>query len=244
MNYAADDHARDRCDGSGARPTSAVVEGAARRGLVRAAPAGVVTRVEGLLAGAYASTALAGWLVPNQRSRAPLIQAWIGLCLEAAFERGHVDMPPGHRVATVWLPGPTTVGSNWWERLARATAPFADQFVNLHRRLADAAPTGLPYQQLAFAAGQNGIQGQGWGTLLLRRRLDVLDARQVPAYAVAVDPNSVRWLSRHGFGAHGPPIALPAHGRSAVGGREPPPRLGVTLQPLWRPPSKPQRRGP
>lgn len=212
----------------------------------RSAPAEVITHVEQLLSGVYERTALAGWLVPNQRSRARVIHAWITVCLEAAFSRGQVEMPPGHRVVTVWLPEPAPTVSNRWERLAKATAPFANNFVTLHRRLAEAAPTGQPYQRLVFAAAHAGIRGQGWGTLLLRRRLHILDARQVPAYAVALDPNNVRWLTRHGFQAHGPPILLPAHSAatSRPATRTPPSRVGVTLQPLWRPPAKPRQRAP
>jgi len=233
-------------DSSEVRTRLVATDGAAQRGSVRPAPTEVVTHVQRLLTAAYERTALARWLVPEQPSRARLLHAWISLCVEAAFDRGQVEMPPGHRVVSVWLSEPTPTAWNRWDRLAKVTAPFANNFVNLHRKLAEAAPSGQSYQRLAFAGAQGGIRGQGWGTLLLRRRLDALDARQVPAYAVALDPNNVRWLTRHGFRAHGPPILLPAHSRpaSTVDRRQPPTRLGVTLQPMWRPPAKPRQRAP
>jgi GNAT superfamily N-acetyltransferase len=117
-------------------------------------------------------------------------------------------------------------------------------FVALHQALGNVPQRPERHHRLVYAGVDPDARGHGLGRLLLHHRLGQLDAQQVHAYAVAVDTTSVRWLACHGFAAHGPPILLPAHGaRSAADRREPPAQAGLTLQPMWREPSK-RRRHP
>jgi GNAT superfamily N-acetyltransferase len=78
-----------------------------------------------------------------------------------------------------------------------------------------------PHWYLAVIGSDTAVRGKGFGQVLMRSRLDRVDAEHAPAYLESSKPENVPYYQRFGFEVTGE-IVLPDG--------------GPTLWPMWRPP--------
>lgn len=81
-----------------------------------------------------------------------------------------------------------------------------------------------PHWYLGMIGSDPRVRGGGYGTALMRSRLDRCDAEAAPAYLESSNPDNIPYYMRFGFDVTGE-IAMPGGGPS--------------LWPMWRPPSAP-----
>ncbi len=78
-----------------------------------------------------------------------------------------------------------------------------------------------PHWYLAVIGSDPGVRGTGYGQVLMRSRLDRVDAEHAPAYLESSNPDNVPYYQRFGFEVTGE-LTLPNGGPSLI--------------PMWRPP--------
>jgi GNAT superfamily N-acetyltransferase len=179
-----------------------------------------------VIAAAFCDLAPSHWLVANPAERRKIFPAYFALLVEQALAEGLVHTTADRDSAALWLPGGPDASDESGDYDARPAAVIgerADRFRTFEAALASRHPADLVHMHLAILAVRPDRQGKGIGTALLNAYHQVLDQNGLPAYLEASDLRTRRLYLRHGYGDHGPPLALPK---------------GPMMHPMVRPPAK------
>ncbi|MDQ1293558.1 MAG: hypothetical protein QG608_1439 [Actinomycetota bacterium] len=174
-----------------------------------------------VIALAFEEIEVSRWLCPEEGQRVGMLARFVGLLTAHALDHGTVEYLPGHWGAAVWLPEPCPPIPDYPARLRDCAGPYLDRFQALDAAMEATHPVARPHSYLAFLAVCPSVQGQGLGSLLLRRRLAFLDATGTPSYLEAADERSRRLYARNGYVDCAPPLDLPVR---------------QSLMPMWREP--------
>lgn len=175
-----------------------------------AAPADLDLATE-ILAAAYLGGDLATWLVPGPAARAKAYPRYGAIATEHALTHGHLDLVDDVAVA-LWyeLGGTEQAGIRDYDRrLVQAVGPrYLPRFAALDTALGVHHPAGAgTHHYLAGLAVRPGLHGHGYGTILLRHRLKILDAAGVPSYLVATGERAMTLFRRYRYVGR-PPFAV------------------------------------
>jgi predicted N-acetyltransferase YhbS len=185
-----------------------------------------------VLARAFYDDPVSMWMMPDDRTRAAQLRRFF-----ATVARHHHLAGGGVEVASE----DSAIGAAafWdppgrWKHSVREQLMMALSFIGgFGLRPAIGRKTGQllelmkrhhpeePHWYLAVLGSDLTVRGKGFGQVLMRSRLDRVDAEHAPAYLESSKPENVPYYQRFGFEVTGE-IVVP-HG-------------GPTLWPMWRPP--------
>lgn len=172
----------------------------------RAVPAdpGDAQRLAGVVATAFRDLPASNWLVPDPAERERIFPDYFRILVDLAFAGGSVDTTPEHEAVALWMPAGSADASgpsDYDERLAAVTGPWADRFRAFDEQLEKNHPTGERHHHLAILAVRPDRQGRGIGGALLEAHHRALDgaASPLPAYLEAASLDSRRLYLRHGY---------------------------------------------
>lgn len=168
------------------------------------------------------------WLVPDPHRRATALPGFFSaIARHHHLAGGGVEVAlsdSGVAAAALWDP------PGRWLQQPREQIPMLPAVVRLFRgRLGaaralseqmKAAHPEEPHWYLAMIGSDTAVRGGGFGTALMRSRLDRCDAEGAPAYLESSNPDNVPYYLRFGFEVTGE-IPLPD---------------GPSLWPMWRQP--------
>lgn len=177
---------------------------------------------------------LCEWLAPDAARRRGVLTGYFRILVTHLLDHGYVEVVDGERLPLAvagWLPAnaPPTP-PDYAEQLALATSPWADRFRALDDEAARTRAHG--HRRLVFLAVFPRAQRGGLGSALLGHHLRGLDDRGIRASVEAVGVQAVSFYRKHGFSAHGTPIAVAvtpdAECVLTPMRRSPRPRVGIT----------------
>jgi GNAT superfamily N-acetyltransferase len=168
------------------------------------------------------------WMLPNDDARRRKLHR-----LFAALTRHHHLARGGVEIATA---GGDVGAAALWDPPGEWRQTTGEQIRAMPRLLVTFGPSirrGLvvedlmmkthpeePHWYLAIIGSDPTVRGKGFGNVLMRSRLDRVDAEHAPAYLESSNPDNVPYYERFGFEVTGE-IAVPD---------------GPTLIPMWRKP--------
>lgn len=189
-----------------------------------AAPADLHLATE-ILAAAYHAGDLAAWLVPSPTARATIYRRYCEILVEHSLTYGHVDLVDDVAVA-LWFTQAQARPQQIWDydrRLAQAAGHRClPRFVALDTAMAMGVhhPVGRVHRYLAGLAVRPGLQGRGYGGLLLRHQLAILDAASLPSYLAATNVRNLTLFHRYDYVSL-PPVDVDGD-------------TGPWIYPMWR----------
>jgi ribosomal protein S18 acetylase RimI-like enzyme len=180
------------------------------------------------LASALSEDPTVVWAIPDERRRFDIMRAFYRLHLERTWiEQGIVEMAGDADAVAIWLAS-DAVEPDAGEVAAldadvqRLTGEYATRVAVVFETMARAHPT-VSHVYLPWIGTRPERQGEGLGTLLLRRGLARSDAAHVGAYVDASAPRNRILYERHGF--------CVTHEHDLPG--------GPTFWGMWRDPGRP-----
>jgi GNAT superfamily N-acetyltransferase len=164
-----------------------------------------------LIADAFHSLNVSGWLIPDQAARREIFPRYFRMYVERAFADGLVHTTPDRAGVALWMPGSGPAGppDGYAEQLAGITGPWVNRFQVFDAELGSHHPAGTGHHHLALLAVAPGWQNQGIGTALLDAHHAALDQLGVPAYLEASSERTRGIYLRHGYSDYGAPVVLP-----------------------------------
>jgi GNAT superfamily N-acetyltransferase len=162
-----------------------------------------------LFAAAFFSSAVATFLFPDPDRRAQLLPAFFAAMTHLVVRHGEamaLGSPP--RAVALWfLPdreSPTeaeaeAVGMGAFVALMEEDEAARFEALNQHMDAAHGRVMDRPHWYLPFLAVAPEHQGQGTGSLLMRRTLDQANAAGVPCYLDSADEQNLPFYARLGF---------------------------------------------
>jgi len=175
------------------------------------------------LVDAFLDTPDARWLIPDRRARMEVYRQFCSALVGHTLSHAIIDIAADGDGVALWHPHTgVPLGTSGSDPLAAMTGgPHAGRFRQLEATFADHHPRAA-HHYLAYLAVAPARQRRGIGSALLAHHHATLDADAVPAYLVAVSPESRDLYRRHGYQPHGEVFHLPDDG---------PPMF-----PMWRAP--------
>ena len=169
------------------------------------------------------------WLLSDEKRRtAQLHRLFTTMTRHHHLVRGGVEVArggPGIGAAALWDP------PNQWQESRRGQLAMTPTFIRVFglRSLRGRAVQELmkrvhpeePHWYLAVIGSDPTVRGKGFGQVLMRSRLDRIDAEHAPAYLESTKRENIPYYQRFGFEVRGE-IALPDG--------------GPAMWPMWRPP--------
>jgi GNAT superfamily N-acetyltransferase len=170
---------------------------------VRGAGPGEIGQVVAVLGRAFATGALAEWLVP---ASVPGREALFGRYAQmlAGFMPGEVmvEVSGDYAGAAVWYPAPgcpAVPGPQFARAVTDAVGCYADRFVALEAALALHHPLDVAHHHLSFVGICPAQWRTGIGSALLAHHTALLDRDGIPAAAIATSPASRDLCRAHNF---------------------------------------------
>ena len=181
------------------------------------------------LARAFYDDPVMFWLLPDENARtAQLRWLFTTMTRHHHLARGGVEVAcdgSGVGAAALWDP------PNQWKESRRGQLAMTPTFIRVLglrsmrgravQELMKRAHPEEPHWYLGVIGSDPSVRGKGFGQVLMRSRLDRVDAEHAPAYLESTKPQNIGYYQRFGFGVTGE-IALPDG--------------GPTMWPMWRPP--------
>ena len=194
---------------------------------IRRATTADAAAVTDILARAFLSDPISGWIFTDPDDRARLHPAFFGPFVDLVLAAGEIWTTDDHAGATLWLavdPAGAEEDDGGLAAAIRAGVGdhYADRFAVLDEMMTRSHPHDRAHAYLPFIAVAPERQGTGVGTALLRHRLAVLDATGQSGYLEASSPRNQVLYERLGFKPTAVSLDLPT---------------GPSLQPMWRDPS-------
>jgi GNAT superfamily N-acetyltransferase len=191
---------------------------------IRQAIGADIPQITATLGDAFLDTPDAQWLIPNRRARQTVYSSLCQMLADVALASGRIDITDDRAGVAVWhpVPAPAPDPDGYHRLIAQVCGRYTDRFMAMQATFAAHHPQ-QPHHHLAYLGVTPARQRRGIGTALLAHHHAELDAARLPAYLVAVSPQSRDLYLRHGYHIHGAgPFHLPDNG---------PP-----MWPLWRNP--------
>jgi len=181
------------------------------------------------LARAFYDDPVMVWLLPDEKARtAQLGRLFTTMTRHHHLGRGGVEVAcngPGVGAAALWDP------PNQWQETPRAQLAMTPTFIRVFglrsmrgrpvQELMKRFHPEEPHWYLATIGSDPTVRGKGFGQVLMRSRLDRVDAEHAPAYLESTKPENIGYYQRFGFEVKGE-IVLPDG--------------GPTMWPMWRSP--------
>jgi GNAT superfamily N-acetyltransferase len=147
------------------------------------------------------------WLLPDEKARAAhLHRLFATLTRHHHLARGGVEVAcdgPGIGAAALWDP------PNHWRETRRGQLAMTPTFMRVFglrsmqgravQELMRHAHPEEPHWYLAVIGSDPSVRGKGFGQVLMRSRLDRVDAEHAPAYLESTKPENVPYYQRFGF---------------------------------------------
>src|SRR5450631_3474188 len=154
----------------------------------------------GTLVLAFSSDPFVRWVYPEASdylTRFPeALQAFGGI----AFGHGGVFQLSEFAAVALWLPPGVDPGGDDTVALFKANVDprkFID-LLGVFGQMEEAHPT-TPHWYLPWFGVDCVVQGQGLGSRLMTRCLEIVDREHLPAYLDSTNPRNVSFYERHGF---------------------------------------------
>lgn len=199
---------------------------------VRAARKADVPALSQALGRAFGEDPVFRWLQPDPGKRVTVLPGFFGAIARHHFLAGGgaevSTSESGLGAAALWDP-PGRWGQHPREQLAMLPAmvrAFRGR-LGVARALSEemkAVHPEEPHWYLAAIGSDTAVRGGGYGSALMRSRLERCDAEGAPAYLESSNPDNIGYYTRFGFEVTGE-IAMPGGGPS--------------LWPMWRAPRTP-----
>jgi ribosomal protein S18 acetylase RimI-like enzyme len=169
------------------------------------------------------------WLLPDEKRRTgQLCRLFATMTRHHHLARGGVELAcdgPGIGAAALWDP------PNQWQETRGGQLAMTPTFVRVFglrsmrgravQELMKRAHPEEPHWYLGVIGSDPAVRGKGFGRVLMRSRLDRVDAEHAPAYLESTKHENIAYYQRFGFEVTGE-IVLPAG--------------GPTMWPMWRQP--------
>ena len=195
----------------------------------RAARKDDVRELSRTLARAFYEDPVMVWLLPDDKPRtAQLSRVFATMTRHHHLARGGVEVAcdgPGIGAAALWDP------PNQWQETRWAELMMTPTFIRVFglrsmrgrpvQELMKRFHPEEPHWYLATIGSDPTVRGKGFGQVLMRSRLDRVDAEHAPAYLESTKPENIGYYQRFGFEVTGE-IVLPDG--------------GPTMWPMWRSP--------
>jgi GNAT superfamily N-acetyltransferase len=191
-----------------------------------------ISELSHVLGRAFYDDPVSMWIMPDERTRAAHLRQFFGTATRHHhLAGGGVEVASdGSAIgaAALWDP------PGRWKHSLREQLMMMPSFIRgfglrmtvgrklneLLERMKQQHPE-EPHWYLAVIGSDTAVRGKGFGQVLMRSRLDRVDAEHAPAYLESSKPENVPYYQRFGFEVTGE-IVLP--------------QGGPTLWPMWRPP--------
>jgi len=176
------------------------------------------------MARAFCDDPFVSYLVPDKERRIRKLPNMFGLLFALGRPFGAVDVTARVEAAAIWRP-PNTWHIPFHQYLTNGPkllgifGPYVFRALQSMDRLEKRHPR-EPHWYLQAIGTDPSFQGKGFGGILLKHRLAVVDAAGLPAYLEASKESNVPLYQNFGFAVAGE-IRMPD---------------GPTLYPMWRPP--------
>ena len=174
------------------------------------------------LARAFHDDPLMTYLFRDEAGRPAKLPKVFRLLFKLGLPHGGCLVTSGHEAAALWRP-PEQWEIQWWQYLTNAAA-FIDLFgVDIPHVLKtmdviEKRHPHTPHWYLQVLGTDPAKQGKGYGGLLMRHQLAVVDAHSLPAYLESSKESNIPIYSSYGFEVTGE-ISFPD---------------GPTIYPMWR----------
>ena len=194
---------------------------------VRPACKADIRELSATLARAFYDDPVMIWLLPNEQARTEhLYRLFATMTRHHHLARGGVEVAcdgPGIGAAALWDP------PNQWQETRRGQLAMTPTFIRVFglRSMRGRAVQELmkrvhpeePHWYLGVVGSDPSVRGKGFGQVLMRSRLDRVDAEHAPAYLESTKHQNIAYYQRFGFEVTGE-IVLPDG--------------GPTMWPMWR----------
>ncbi len=195
----------------------------------RPARKGDVRELSWTLARAFYDDPVMIWLLPDEKPRTvQLYRLFATMTRHHHLARGGVEVAcDGPRIgaAALWDP------PNEWQETRWAQLAMTPTFIRVFgarsmrgravQELMKRAHPEEPHWYLGVVGSDPSVRGKGFGQVLMRSRLDRVDAEHAPAYLESTKHQNIAYYQRFGFEVTGE-IVLPEG--------------GPTMWPMWRQP--------
>jgi GNAT superfamily N-acetyltransferase len=154
------------------------------------------------LASAFHEVPIFRWFIPDEGRRAEILPAFFTAMIEAYTPWGEIHSSADGRAVAVWAPPGALMPEAQATALAATLPAVLGEFgatMRDFRPLLDAAHPTFPHWFLHFLAVRPSVQGQGYGSALLKPMLTRADAEGLPAYLDATSEDNKRLYERNGF---------------------------------------------
>lgn len=179
------------------------------------------------LARAFYDDPVMVWLLPDEKPRTmQLSRLFATMTRHHHLARGGVEVAcdgPGIGAAALWDP------PNEWRETQRGQLAMMPTFIRVFglrsmrgravQELMKRAHPEEPHWYLGVVGSDPSVRGKGFGQVLMRSRLDRVDAEHAPAYLESTKHQNIAYYQRFGFEVTGE-IVLPDG--------------GPTMWPMWR----------
>jgi len=195
----------------------------------RSASQGDAAALSATMARAFHDDPFVSYLVPDPERRLRKLPDMFALLFALGRPFGAVDVTNRVQAAAIWRP-PNTWHIPFHQYLTNGPkllgifGPYAFRALQSMDRLEKRHPR-APHWYLQAIGTDPPFQGKGYGGVLLRHRLAIVDATGLPAYLEASKESNVPLYVNFGFAVTGE-IKMPG---------------GPTLYPMWRPAHSPDK---
>jgi GNAT superfamily N-acetyltransferase len=174
---------------------------------VRPAQKADVRALSATMSRAFYDDPVMTWILPDDNARAKhLTRMFAAMTRHHHLARGGVEVAcdgPGIGAAALWDP------PNQWQETRRVQWAMTPAFLRVFgfrtamargvQELMKRAHPEEPHWYLAAIGSDPTVRGQGFGQVLMRSRLDRVDAEHAPAYLESSKPENVPYYQRFGF---------------------------------------------
>ena len=176
------------------------------------------------LARAFHDDPLMHYLLRDEAKRSDKLAKVFQLLFKLGLPHGGCSVTEGYEAAALWRP-PEQWEIHWWQYLTNGPA-----FMNLFggdiphvlntMGIIEKHHPHAPHWYLQVIGTDTLKQGKGFGSLVMRHQLDIIDAHTLPAYLESSKESNIPIYSSYGFEVTGE-ITFPN---------------GPTIYPMWRKP--------
>ncbi|MEM7462986.1 MAG: GNAT family N-acetyltransferase [Pseudomonadota bacterium] len=167
---------------------------------VRVALPSDVSSVIAVIDNGFSEDPTVRWLHPTYEEFRSLHHKFVGSCIAQAIAFGGVHYLTGFEGAAIWYrPGIKFGGTVLEEIASQAALPERfEVFFDLLGRCSKFRPA-EPYWELELIAVEPGIQGRGFGTMLLEYGLTICDQEHAPVYLESSNEDNLKFYNQCGF---------------------------------------------
>jgi ribosomal protein S18 acetylase RimI-like enzyme len=153
-----------------------------------------------LLVKAFSEDPAVRWMYPDADRYLEDFPGFVRAFGGRAFDCGTADHLPDFQGAALWLPPRVQPDEELLVGLLQLTVPESrqEEVFSIFEQMEKCHPS-EPHWHLTLIGVDPLLQGQGFGSTLLKQGLDRCDREHSPAYLESTNPRNVPLYERHGF---------------------------------------------